>query len=89
MLEVGRYLDLFEEPLGTQDGRKLGTEHLHRHLPVVLQVLGQPDGGHAPGAQLTLQSITVLQRVLQAVDGLALPGGRRTRQAGAPGCAAL
>jgi hypothetical protein len=46
VLERGAGGDLLDEPLGAE----LRLEGLERHLAVVLEVLGQVHGGHAPAA---------------------------------------
>jgi hypothetical protein len=62
-------LDLHHEPLGPEHRRQLGLEHLERHLPVVLQVLRQVDGGHAALAQLPLDPVAVGQGGGEAGQG--------------------
>ena len=57
MLQPGRELDLALEPLGAQDRRQLGMQHLQGDRPVVLQVVGQVDRGHAPAPELSLERI--------------------------------
>ncbi len=44
--------DFAQESLGAQRGREFRPEHLDCHLALVLQVLGEIDGGHPAGAQL-------------------------------------
>ena len=66
MLKIGRDLDLAEEALGTQDGGQFGLQDLHRHLAVVLQVLGQIDRSHPPATDLPLDLIAVSECGLQA-----------------------
>ncbi len=61
VLQVGRELDLGQEPLGADHRRELGPQHLERHPPVVADVLGQVDGRHAAGADLALEAIAVRQ----------------------------
>ena len=55
MLQPGGDLDLAEEAIAADRGGELGPQHLDRHLPVVPQVLGQIDRGHAAAAQLALE----------------------------------
>jgi hypothetical protein len=50
VLERGAGGDLLDEPLGAEHGGQLRLEGLERHLAVVLEVLGQVHGGHAPAA---------------------------------------
>ena len=66
MLQPGGDLDLAEEPLGPERGGELGAEHLHGHLAVVLQVLGEEDRGHAPAPELALDGVAVGQSGLEA-----------------------
>ena len=47
------------EPLGAEHGGELGLEDLERDLAVVLEVLGEVDGGHAALAQLALDAVAV------------------------------
>ena len=62
VLQVRRGLDLGEKAVGADDGRELGPQHLDGHLPIVLEVLGEVDGGHAARAQLALDPVAVGQR---------------------------
>ncbi len=59
VLELRRGLDLGEEALLAHHGRELGPEHLDRHPAVVLQVIGEVDGGHAALAELPLDAVAV------------------------------
>ena len=45
VLQVGGRLDLSQEPLGSDYRREFGLQDLQRDLALVLQVLGQVDGG--------------------------------------------
>jgi len=54
VLEVGDDGDFAEKPLGAEGGGKLGAEDLEGDAALVLEVGGEPDGGHASGAQLAL-----------------------------------
>ena len=65
MLEPGGEVDLAEEALGAQGGGELGVEHLDRDRPVVPEVAGEPDGGHAPAAELALERVAVPQTFAQ------------------------
>ena len=61
MLQPGGELDLALEPLGAERGGELGVEHLERDRPVVPQVLGQVDRGHAAPAELALEPVAIRQ----------------------------
>ena len=66
MLQPGGDLDLAGEPLGAERGGQLGAQDLHRHLAVVLQVLGEVDRGHAALAELALDAVAVGEGRLQS-----------------------
>jgi len=63
VLEPGSGLDLPQEALGPQRGGELGAEHLHGHLSVVPEVIGEVDRSHAALPELTLEYVTVTQGV--------------------------
>ena len=44
---------------------QLGVQHLERDRPVVLQVAGEVDRGHAAAAELALDAVAVAERVGQ------------------------
>ena len=50
-------LDLAGEAVRAERGGELGAEHLDRDLAIVLQVLGEVDGGHAALAELALDPV--------------------------------
>ena len=66
MLEPGGDLDLAGEPLGAERGGQLGAQDLHRHLAVVLQVLGEVHRRHAALAELALDAVAAGERGGQA-----------------------
>ena len=68
MLQVGRELDLGQEPLGPDHRGELGAEHLERHPPGMPDVLGQVDRGHAAGADLALEAVAVRQGGLESAQ---------------------
>jgi hypothetical protein len=59
MLELGGDLDFPKEPIGAERSSKFRPQDLHRHLPTVLQILGQIHGGHAPLTEFTLETEVV------------------------------
>ena len=59
MLQVGRDLDLGEEPLHAEHGAEFGLQHLERHAPVVLQVAREVHRRHAAGADLMCDLVAV------------------------------
>src|SRR5690242_14711107 len=81
MLEVGRELNLGQEPLGADDGGKLGPEHLEGHPPCMTDVLGQIHGRHPACADLALEAIAVRQGGLEPAQqfghgGMGEDGGK-------------
>ncbi len=68
MLEIGRGSDLLDESLGPEDGRQLGPQHLHRHLPMVLQVLGEVDRRHPTATEFALDLVAVGEGGFEAVE---------------------
>ncbi len=71
MLEARGEVDLGQEPLGSHGGGQLRAQDLDCDVAIVLQVVGQPDGGHAALAQLPLQDIAIREGSLQAIRGAA------------------
>ena len=55
VLQVRGGLDLAQKPLGPDDRGQFRAQHLDRDLAMVLQILGEKDGGHAARAQLPLE----------------------------------
>ncbi len=58
-LQLGRDLDLAQEALPADGLGQLGAQHLDRHPPIVLQVLGQVHRGHAARPELALDVVAV------------------------------
>ena len=54
-----RARDLLHEAVGAQHRSELRLEHLQRDLALVLEVFGEIDGGHAPGAEFALDAIAI------------------------------
>src|SRR2546428_14123420 len=59
MLQIGRDLDLGEEPLGAEHRGQLGLEDLDRDLAVVFQVLREIPRGHPASPELALDAVAV------------------------------
>ena len=78
MLEARGQADLALEPLGAEGGGDLGVEDLEGDGPVVAQVTGEPDRGHAPAAELTLERVLVRQGFTKGRDRIrhGPPGAR-------------
>ena len=68
MLQPGGDADLALEPLRAERRGQLGMEHLERDRPVVPEVPGEPDGGHAAAAELALELVSVPQPFAQGGD---------------------
>ena len=67
--QVGDGLDLQEEALGAQGPGHARIHHLHRHQPMVLQILGQVDRCHPALAQLPIDTIAVREGGSQPIFG--------------------
>ena len=61
MLQPGGELDLALEALGTERGGELGMEHLEGDRPVVPEITGEIDGGHAAAPELALEAVALSQ----------------------------
>ena len=61
MLQPGGEPDLALEAIGAEGGGEVGVKHLERHRPVVPEVPGEVDHGHAPATELALERVPVLQ----------------------------
>ncbi len=59
MVELRGEVDLGEEALSTKYRGQLGSEHLERHLPLVLQVLGEIDRRHPALAEFSVEAVAV------------------------------
>jgi hypothetical protein len=70
MLEPGAEPDLPKEARRAQGGGELGAHDLDRHGAVVLQIVGQPDRGHAAAAELAVERVVVGQGGLEALQNL-------------------
>lgn len=67
VLQVGRDLDLLQEPLGANHRGQLRPQDLQGHFAVVLHVVRQEDHSHAAGADLFLDFVAVGEGGLEAV----------------------
>ena len=61
MLQPRGEHDFALEPLGAERGGDLGVEHLERHRPIVLEVVGEEDRGHPATAKLSLDTVAVTE----------------------------
>ncbi len=68
VLEAGGHPDLLQEPLRPEDRGELLTQHFHRHLAVVPDVVGEVDGRHPTPADLTLDGIAASEGGVEAVE---------------------
>ena len=57
MIQAGGDRDFAQKAFAGQRSREFGLEHLDRDLPVVLQVLGEIDRGHASRPELALDAV--------------------------------
>jgi hypothetical protein len=76
MLEPRRQADLLEETIPADAGGECGVEDLEGDRPVVAEVLGEVDGGHAAAAELALDVVAVEQRGVQREERI----GSRQRE---------
>ena len=68
MLQPGRDLDLPEEPLAPKRGRELGAQDLEGDVPLMAQVFGKVNRGHAPTPHFADQGVAGGERILQAIE---------------------
>src|SRR6267378_4035913 len=68
VLKVGGDLNFTQEAFGAHDRGKLGTQHFHGHLTIVLQVRAEEDERHAPLTKLALEAIPSGKLGLQLVE---------------------
>ena len=57
MVEAGGDLNLAQKPGGADLCGQIGAEHLHGDRPLVLEVVGEEDLGHAALTQLPLNPV--------------------------------
>ena len=58
-------LNLPLEPLRSQRGGQLGEQHLEGDRAVVLEVVGQIDGGHPAAPELALKRVAVVESLAE------------------------
>ena len=61
MLQAGGDPDLAEKPLGTQGRREFGVENFEGDQPVVAEVPGTVDRGHATAPEFLLEYVAIAQ----------------------------
>jgi hypothetical protein len=74
MMQAGRQRDLTQEPLTAQHGGEFGPEHLERDLPLVLEVSGEVDRGHAAAPELALERVAAGEGRREALQGVGHTG---------------
>ena len=87
MLQAGRVADLPLEPLRAQRRRQLGVQDLEGDRPIVPQVAGEVDRGHAAASELALERVSILQvftKLIQGVDPGSPAGGTPKIRLGPP-----
>ncbi len=67
MLQAGGDPDLLEESLRSERGGELGAQDLERDGPIVPEIVGEVDHGHAAAAELALDALPVGKSATQAV----------------------
>ncbi|MBK6458003.1 MAG: hypothetical protein IPF87_18270 [Gemmatimonadetes bacterium] len=68
MLQIRGDADLSQKALDAQHGAELGAQHLERHLAVVPQVVGEVDGRHPAGPDLSIDAIPLTQARLESLS---------------------
>jgi hypothetical protein len=74
VLQAGAEPDLTEETLGAQHLGQLGMENFERYGPIMLQVVGQENPGHAAASQLMLEPVVVGQGGLKTSQHIGQAG---------------
>ena len=59
VLEACDRLDFALKALGAERPRQFRMQHFERHWPLVAEVLGQVNRGHAAASELVLDAVTV------------------------------
>jgi hypothetical protein len=70
VLEIRRRLDLGQKALRADDGRQLGLQNLEGDFPLVPEVVGQIDGGHAALPELALDPVAAFEGPVEEADGI-------------------
>ncbi len=83
MLQIRGRLDLGQEPLGSHDCSELGLQDLQGDFALMLQVVGQVDGGHPTLTQLTLDGVAAFESGVQAGDSIGHGGQDASQVCGA------
>src|SRR2546427_288616 len=68
VLETRRNLDFAEEALGAEVGGEIGMENLHGHWAMVLQVLSDVYGRHAPTTDFPLDGVALSQGLSETIQ---------------------
>jgi hypothetical protein len=77
VIEPGRDLDLAKEPLGAKGCGDGSFKHLEGDTAVMLEVMGEVNRGHPATAELSLERVTVLERLAQSDHGVGHGMSRR------------
>ncbi len=70
MLQFGRDADFLKESVVPHRGGQLRQQHLDRHRPLVFQVGGEIDRGHASPADFPLDRVAIAQALLEALENV-------------------
>jgi hypothetical protein len=63
-------LDLTQEPLRTQRGSELGSQHLEGDLALMPEVLGKIHDRHSAAAQFPVDDVTIGEDRLQNIEDM-------------------
>jgi hypothetical protein len=61
MLQAGGDPDLLKESLRSERGGELGAQDLERDGPIVPEIVGEVDRGHAAASELALDAVAIGQ----------------------------
>jgi hypothetical protein len=65
VVQAGGGVDLALEPLGAEGRGEVGVEDLEGDQPIVLEIAGEEDGGHAAPPELSLECVAAAQPFLE------------------------
>ena len=62
MIQARGQLNLSKKALAAERFGEIGMQHFDRDFPIVLEVVGQVDGGHPARAELAVEAIAIGER---------------------------
>ena len=70
MIQARGQLNLSKKALAAERFSEIGMQHFDRDFPIVLEVVGQVDGGHPARAELAVEAIAIGERFDQCNGGV-------------------